>query len=54
MSPLIRSFPDMKAIVGFSFPETARREKRRRYPSPLTSNVILSVTVATAHLRTSC
>lgn len=23
MSPLIFSFPDMKAIVGFSFPETA-------------------------------
>ncbi len=25
MSPLIRSFPDMKARVGFSFPETAHR-----------------------------
>lgn len=26
MSPLIRSFPDMKASVGFSFPETQSKQ----------------------------
>lgn len=30
MSPLIRSFPDMKAIVGFSWPETAQKTNRQR------------------------
>lgn len=41
MSPLIRSFPDMKAMVGFSFPETI--QNKHGYNTVETSQQLVSV-----------